>query len=53
MVLDVSFLDSLLGLIKEVFCLRAAGGRQDGVDVAVGEDDEDEHENKDDEDTHQ
>ena len=37
--------------MKEVFCLRAAGGRQDGDDVAVEE--EDEHENKDDEDTHQ
>ena len=44
MVLDVSFPDSLLGLMKEVFCLRAAGGRQDGADVAVDEDDEDEHE---------
>ena len=44
MVLDVSFPDSLLGLMKEVFCLRAAGGRQDGDDGAVDEDDEDEHE---------
>ena len=53
MVLDVSFPDSLLGLMKEVFCLRAAGGRQDGDDGAVDEDDEDEHEDKYDEDTHQ
>ena len=49
----MSFPDSLLGLMKEVFCLRAAGGRQDGDDGAVDEDDEDEHEDKYDEDTHQ
>ena len=40
----MSFPDSLLGLMKEVFCLRAAGGRQDGDDGAVDEDDKDEHE---------
>ena len=39
--------------MEEVFCLRAAGGRQDGDDVAVDEDEHEDEDEDEDEDEHE